>query len=176
MQDRYPGYAQHTRLESVYDTDENGKVNLITALFPSDLNVSKPGASRITAEGITGGMIDHGNDVKDIILESANDKKYTVEGIDFFAKAVMSRSSDNVNTFYFARHGTEFLSGSVGFESDSPVSIYVKGKVGVIISEGAKIKLKGPGVETVQFESTVTVISSGTDFIEVQIPAGEVRF
>lgn len=176
VQDRYPGYAQHTRLESVYGTDENGKVNLITALFPSDLNVSKPGGSRITVEGVTGGVVDHGKAVKDVVLESANDKKYTAGGIDFFAKAVLARLTADANIFYFARHGTEFLSGGVGFESDSPVSIYVKGKEGVITSEGAKIKLKGPGMETAQFESTVTIISSGTDFIEVQILAGEVRF
>jgi hypothetical protein len=64
----------------------------------------------------------------------------------------------------------------VGFESDSPVSIYVKGTEGVIISEGAIIKLKGAGMGNVQFGSGVTAVSSGTDFIEVQISAGEVRF
>jgi hypothetical protein len=176
VQDRYPGYPQHSRLETVYNTDENGKVNLITALFPSDLNVAKPGAARITAEGVTGGTVDHGNNVKDVILESANDKKYTAAGVDFFGKAILARSTAAANTFYFARHATEFLRGTVGFESDSPVSIYVKGTEGVIISEGAIIKLKGAGMGNVQFGSGVTAVSSGTDFIEVQISAGEVRF
>jgi len=176
VQDRYPGYPQHIRLESVYDADENGKVNLITALFPSDFNVAKPTATRITAEGVTGGTVDHGNNVKDIMLESANDKKYTAAGVDFFGKAVLARMTGDANDFYFVRHGTELLNGSVGFESDGPVSIYVKGNEGVITSEGATIKLKGTGMENVQFGAGVTAVSSGTDFIEVQIPAGEVRF
>ncbi|MFT4568401.1 MAG: hypothetical protein ACI9FN_003370 [Saprospiraceae bacterium] len=174
--DRYPGYPLHSRIESTYLTDDNGKINSITALFPFDSKISKPSALRITGEGISGGIVNHGNNIKDVILESIGDQKYSAEGVDFIAKAVLVRLSGETTQYYFVRHGTDFSIGSIGFESDSPISIYVKGQKGVIVSEGTKIKLKGNGIQSVQFEPAVNILNSGTDFIEIQLPAGEVKF
>ncbi len=47
---------------------------------------------------------------------------------------------------------------------------------GTIISEGAKIKLFGVGIENVQFSPSVEIISSGTDFIEVNLTEGTFNF
>ena len=175
--DRYPGYPLHSRIESTYPTDENGKVNLITAIFPSNSNARKPSAIRIIEEEISGGIVDHGNNVKDFILESDNEKKYVVQGIEFKGKAALVRNANDSTQFYFARHTTALMSGSIGFDSDRPISIHHNiGSGGVIVSNGATIRLIGKGIETVQFDSGVTTVSSGSDFIEVLLPTGEIRF
>jgi hypothetical protein len=176
VQDRYPGYPKHSRLESVYDTDENGKINLVTMLFPFDFNIPKPQAKRITSTGVTGGIIDHGNNVKDVVLESSNSQLYTTEGISFFGKAVIARMENSVNSFYFVRQGTYFNQNGIGFESDGDISIYAKGNVGVIFSSGAKVKLTGSDIQNIQFDVSVNLISSGAGFIEIQLPSGVVRF
>jgi len=176
VQDRYPGYPLHSRISATYATDLSGKINLITALSPFDSNLSKPQTTRITQEGISGGMIEHTDRIKDIFLESQNDKSYAFQNIDFTAKAILTRVAEGETTFYFVRHGTSFLHSEVGFESDIPISIYTRGKKGVITSNGATIKLIGPSIETIQFDMGATILNSGSGFIEVEIPAGEVRF
>ncbi|MFY0654833.1 MAG: hypothetical protein JXQ96_22565 [Cyclobacteriaceae bacterium] len=174
--DRYPGYPDHNRLESVYDVNAEGKVNLVTLLFPSDINISKPSSGRITGEGISGGIVDHGGNVTDVIIESFNDQAYTHGNITFKGKAVISRSTGDANSFYFIRHGSQFDQGGIGFESDVDISIYTKGNQGVISSSGTTIKLKRAGIQNVQFDVSVTTVDSGDGFIEVTIPEGEVRF
>ena len=174
--DRYPGYPDHNRLESVYDVDVDGDLNLITILFPHDGTHAKPPITSIVGTGFSGSGIDHGSGINDIILESAGDQEIGYGNIIFYGKSVLSRDSNAANIFYFIRQGTKFDQDGVGFEADLAISIYAKKKNGVVISEGAKLKLHGQGMNTVNFVPSVTVVSSGADFIEVQLPSGEVRF
>ncbi len=176
VQDRYPGYPKHNRLESIYETNANGKINLVTILFPHNLNHQKPPISRITETSYTGGYIDHDGVATDIIIESSGEQPYIYKEVKFMAKAIICRNSIDKNIFYFARKGTNLSQFETGFESDAPISIYSKGKYGVIISDGAKVKLKGPDISSIQFEPSVEILSSGNQFIEVQIPVGNVRF
>jgi hypothetical protein len=50
------------------------------------------------------------------------------------------------------------------------------GNEGVIISGGAKVKLTGPGIESVQFDPAVQILSTGNNYIEVQLNEGTFYF
>lgn len=174
--ERYPGYPDHNRLESVYDVDAIGSLNLVTILFPHDGIHAKPPITKVADTEFSGASIDHGSGINDIIIESMGDQELSTGSITFNGKSVVSRTSNSVNTFYFVKHGTKFDEAGTGFESDAAISVYAKGTSGVIISEGAKVMLKGQGMEAVNFEPSATVISSGTDFIEVQLASGKFHF
>ena len=174
--DRYPGYPDHNRLEAIYDIDASGKAHLVTILFPHDGMHLKPPIARINETGISGCSINHDASTKDVVLESNGDQDIVFDDITFHGKSMLSRSSNAANVLYFVRHGRKYDQGGIGYESDAAVSIYAKGTEGVIVSEGAKIKLSGEGMNTINFSPSADVISSGTNFIEVQLPTGEVRF
>jgi len=174
--DRYPDYPDHNRLESVYEVNENGFLNLATILFPSNGTNSKPPITRIAEAGFSGGSINHGSGILDIVLSTSNDLEVVHDNIVFHGKSMVVREENAANAWYFVRKGIKLEHASVGFEADGRVSIFAKGMNGVVISEGAKIKLKGLGMNRVTFQPSAEVISSGDDFIEVRLPAGEVRF
>jgi hypothetical protein len=174
--DRYPGYPDHNRLEAVYDADDQGKVSIQTVLFPYDGTIQKPQMLRISETGFSGSSIDQGNALVDILLESSGDQEVSHDGISFNGKSMVSRTSNSNNKFYFIRQGSKYDQGGIGFESDAPITIYAKEKEGVIVSDGAKVKLNGPGMNAIKFNPSVTIIDSGDTFIEVQMPAGTIRF
>jgi hypothetical protein len=174
--DRYPGYPKHNRLESVYDLDTQGNLDVVTILFPHDAAHPKPNISRIAENSYSGCSIDHGLGIKDLVIESSEDLELTHEATTFQGKAIFSRISATSSISYFVRHGVKFVHDGTGFESDVPITAYVKGKKGVLISDGANITFSGKGLGAVNFTPAVTIVRSGADFIEVQVPAGEIRF
>ena len=176
VQDRYPGYPEHNRLESLYNTDEFGKRNLLTILFPHKVSHPKPSISRISTEGCTGASIDHGGLIYDLLLESSGEQTLNYQQVTFNATSILVRTFDSQNSFYFVRQGTHLDHNGIGFNSDIPVSIFSYNTHGVIISEGAKIMLKGANPGNVKFEPSVDIISSGDDFIEILLPKGQVQF
>ena len=174
--DRYPGYPDHNRLESVYSTDAEGDLNLVTLLIPYDGSHSKPSISRIEAADYSGCSIDHGSGIQDILLESGGGQELMHDPTVFNGIMLAARNEDSANQFYFVKQGTKFEHGITGFESDGPISIYSRGNYGVILSQGVTVTLKNQGIENVVFTPTVTVVDSGTNFIQVQLPSGEVKF
>ena len=174
--DRYPGYPDHSRLEAVYDTDGEGVINLSTILYPQGATTKKPQFARISETGYSGSSITRDNMIIDIVLQSTGDAEVVHGDISFLGKSMVSRSLNADNLFYFVRHGSKFNMASTGFESDAPISIQAQGKEGVIVSQGATVRLNGTGMNSVSFTPSATVIDSGDNFIEVQIPAGEIRF
>ena len=174
--DRYPGYPDHNRLESIYETDGNGHKNLLTILFPHNASHPKAAFSRIEQDGFAGGSIAQGGNVIDFAFESNELDQETYEGVVFQAKASLYRKINGALSFYFVRKGTHFLYQGLGFDADAPVSIYFKQKEGVVISEGTRLTLKGPGVESLTFEPAATILNSSADLVEVELPAGTVTF
>ena len=77
------------------------------------------------------------------------------------------RKKDNTLPSFFVKSGTSFFNNGIGFESDNPITIYVNGSKGVVITEGATIKLKGSALAGVSFDGNVTVNSNSEDHIEV---------
>jgi hypothetical protein len=174
--DRYPGYPDHNRLESIYETDITGKLNLVTIIFPHDFSHQKPSMTRVTGEDYSGGRIDHSGSLTDIILETSGEKAYVHQEITFKGKALIVRELNHENTFYFIRKGTELDHNGVGFTSDTPVSIYSKNNNGAIVSEGAKVILNGSSMHTMKFDPPVEILNSDDNFVEIQLPEGTVQF
>ena len=77
---------------------------------------------------------------------------------------------------FFVESGTNFSHNNFGFESDSPVTIYVKDSKGLIISKGAKVKLNGSNFSSASFEGSVKVISQSENHIEVELGSGNFKF
>ncbi len=173
---RYPGYPTHNRLESVYEVNNDGNVNLVTVLFPHNASHTKPKMSRIAEYGFTGVSINHSSGLQDIIGESFGSQEFTYNNFTFNAKSFVSRTKDTKNIFYFVRHGRKFNQNGTGFESENQISIYSKSNNGIIISDGTKVRLEGPGMGSVQFDSSVEVLNSGVGFIEVILPKGTFDF
>lgn len=173
---RYPDYPDHNRLEAVYETDLNGNVQLITVLFPHASHQSAATFSRISDPQFTGGSMLHDGGIVDYALESNGEQVLTNGTASFQARALLYREDNSAPIFYFARKGRSFSMNGIGFESDAPVSIYARGQAGVIISPGATITLRGPGMGSITFETSVSVVSSGSDFIEVVLPEGSYEF
>jgi hypothetical protein len=174
--DRYPDYPDHNRMEAVYETNADGLLNIVTLLIPHGSDAEKPNVQRISEGGISGAMVGHATGINDVILESPGEQEYLYEGISFTGESMISRQVNQGNAFYFIRKGTYFHLNGTGFHSDDPVSIYVSGTKGVILSAGAQLTLSGPGADQISFSSDVTVLETGENFIKVELPAGEVRF
>jgi hypothetical protein len=174
--DRYPDYPDHSRLEAVYQTNDNGHFNILTALFPHNSVVQKPAMQRIEEGEMRGLALRHADGAEDIILESRDDQLHVYEDLSFAGKSMISRTIDQSNSFYFIRKGTQFQQGGTGFQSDIPVSIFVAGNHGVIISTGAQLTLRGAGLDQVSFSPGVNIIDARQNFIEVRLPAGKVKF
>ena len=175
VQDRYPGYPEHNRLESVYNLeDESLKKSISTLIFPNSNLVSKPNFEKILSDNFYGVKF-YTNSSTDYII-SPKIKSVEVDTFSASGDFIWCRKkSDNVNSF-FVESGTSFKQNGFGFESDSPVTIYVKDSQGVIISKGAKLKLNGSNLSSASFDSSVKVISQSESHIEVELGSGTFKF
>lgn len=173
--DRYPGYPDHNRLEAVYNTNSEGNKNLATVIFPYSPTSTKANFTKLEGDGFNGCSVDQSG-VTDFLFEAKVGDEIVSNEITFNADLVVVRKSQSSIPFYFVRNGTKLSVQNIGFESDNPVTIYCKNKSGTIITEGAKIKLAGTGIENIQFSPSAEIISSGKDFIEVNLTKGNYTF
>lgn len=175
VQDRYPGYPEHNRLESVYNIDnESLKKSISTLIFPNSNLVSKPNFEKIHSDNFYGVKFSTNSYTDYIIstkIKSVEVDKFSASGDFIWCR----KKSDNVYSF-FVESGTSFKQNNFGFESDSPVTIYVKDSKGVIISNGAKLKLNGSNLSGANFDSSVKVISQSENHIEVELGSGTFKF
>lgn len=175
VQDRYPGYPEHSRLEAVYGFNANGYKNVATLIFPHSTTVEKADFQKITSEDFHGVIADRGK-VSDFIFESMADKEIQNNEITFFADFCVVRKQQKKVEFYFAINGKKLDAGKVGFESDNPVTIYARGSEGAVVTGGATLKLIGQGIKNVQFTPSINVVNSGSDFVEVELGEGTYYF
>ncbi len=175
--DRYPNYPDHNRLESVYDVDVYGNKNLTTVIYPflTNANLTKAKLEKIEGENMNACTVSYGN-VTDYIFEITPGREVNSSGMNIRGDLSLIRKIGDKPSFYFVKNGNYLISESFGFKSDRMVTVYTDGKKGTIISEGAKVKLMGVGMGKAKFSSLVEVISSGTDFIEVQLEKGTFKF
>ena len=172
--DRYPNYPDHNRLEIIYPTDTAGDASIVTILFPHNATHAKASFSRISGEWGSGGKILHGGGVVDFALASGDGQEHLIESKYFLGKHLFIRESSQKVLAYFVKEGKKFSDGTVGFESDDPVSIYVRENKGVIISPGTELTLYG--IQTPSFDHQVSILSTGQDSVRVLVPEGTYRF
>lgn len=173
--DRYPGYPDHNRLEAVYNTNSEGIKSLATAIFPYDVSKPLAGFESLNTAEFNGCTITQ-NGISDFIFETESDKELVSNTITFNARFCLVRKSLTNVEFCFARNGTKLLSDNVGFEATTPVTIYVRGTKGAVISNGGRIKLYGNGIENIHFTPSVNVLETGNGFIEVELDDGTYTF
>ena len=126
----------------------------------------KAGAARFTIQ----------DQVTDHILEPSSADTARTGDIEFSGALCLAREIADETIFYLLRSAQYFSMFGASFESDNPVTMYAKGTEGTIITDGTRIKLTGTGMGQVQFQPSVQVLSSGTDFIEVQLTEGNYTF
>ena len=175
VQDRYPGYPEHNRLESVYNLeDESLKKSISTLIFPNSNLVSKPNFEKIHSDNFYGVKFSTNSSIDYII--SPKIKSVEVDTFSASGDFIWCRKKSDNRYSFFVESGTSFKQNNFGFESDSPVTIYVKDSEGVIISKGAKLKLNGSNLSSASFDSSVKVISQSENHIEVELGSGTFKF
>ena len=170
--DRYPGYPDHNRMEAVYSIDSEGSKNLATILFPHNSEVQKANFQRMEGDGFTGATLTQQENVTDYVISSKGDSAVQSVGTLVQAKAALWRKVNNQMVFVFVRKGTYFALDDFSVESDAPISFFLQGTKGVIVSPAAKVKITGSGAGNIGFDNAVEIINSGTNFIEVNLSEG----
>lgn len=174
VQDRYPGYPDHNRLTSIYSVDSEGEKSIATLIFPHNHLVSKPNFEKFSSNQFEGIKFSQGTFTDYLI--STNNKLVEFDNSSFMGHYCWAREKDKVVSSFFVKSGTSFLNNGFGFESDSPLTIYVKGSKGIVISEGSKLKLKGSSFSGVKFDKNINVKSTSDGLIEVELPKGKFKF
>jgi hypothetical protein len=174
VQDRYPGYPDHNRLTSIYSVDSEGEKSIATLIFPHNHLVSKPDFEKFSSNQFEGIKFSQGTFTDYLI--STNNKLVEFDNSSFMGHYCWARGKDKVVSSFFVKSGTSFLNNDFGFESDSPLTIYVKGSKGVVISEGSTLKLKGSSFSGVKFDKNINVKRTSDGFIEVELPKGKFKF
>lgn len=174
VQDRYPGYPEHNRLEAVYETDINGKKNIITVLFPYNADHKKADFYRISIDGCTGAAIKQAGRVTDYAFESQDGLVKMYEGATFNGKAILYRKFNNKISFYFVKSGTKFTYEGTGFESDSPISLYIKNRKGMVNSlNGTTLTLFSDNISAVRVDNKkVAPIEKGKGYVTIALVKG----
>lgn len=172
--DRYPGYPDHNRIESVYSVNEEGEKSITTLIYPHNHLVTKPTFQKFSSQDFEGIKFTQGT-VTDYLISTENNL-VNFDDSSFTGKLCWMRKKDNTLPSFFVKSGTSFLNNGIGFESNNPVTIYVKGSTGVVISDGATLKLKGTTLAGVSFDGNVTVNSTSENHIEVTLGEGQFTF
>ena len=164
-------------LESEYVAPASGEKNLVTILFPHDRRHDKAAMTRLQVAESSGAMIDHGGGVVDYALESTGAATVTHAGNTFTGKAMVCRKGANgTNTFYFVRKGSAFstsIGPPIGFSSDGPISVFMRGTEGRIVSSGTSVRFTYPGISGIRLDgSQVNPTDSGADWLEIIVPGG----
>lgn len=174
VQGRYPGYPEHNRLEAVYETGPKGKKNIITVLFPYNDDRKKANFKRAHIDGGTGAVILQTGDIVDYAFESQDSLAKTYDGVAFTAKAILYRKINQMTAFYFVRHGTKFTDGNAGFQSDHPISLYMKNGKGLVsATNGTTLTIFGKNISNITVDhKSVVPIEKGEDYITIALVKG----
>lgn len=173
-----PNFPDHNRFEAVYNVNEDGKKNLTTIIYPFSNTLPKATFQNIGNTDFNACAIPHDNAIDYFIEPSTiNDsKQIALAGVKVVADFCLIRKIGDEIPFYLVKNGLYFSSNEIGFQSDKKITVYASGTKGKIISQGAKVKLVGVGMDKIKFTPSVKVLSSGSDFIEVQLNKGTYSF
>jgi hypothetical protein len=168
-------------LEARYSMD-NGKRQICTVFFPHNDSHPKAHITRISGQNYTGAAVGQGQ-TKDLALESSGTEicrfsQGTAKSISFQALAMWCRQENGNTTSYFLRKGRHLDldngdSSRRGVESDEPMSVYLNGHKGRIISPGTLVTYYCPGIRGVRLNGEpVTMKDTGTGWVRFNVPSG----
>ena len=161
---------------STYDTNDDGKVTIVSVIFPHDQSHPVANMNRISTPFASGAVIDHGDSIVDHALGSLGDSVVTFNDISFKGLATVYREEDGNNRFYFVRKGVKFDDGSPsrqGFDSDSEISLFIEDKDGQIISPGTDITFYYPEITGMKLDGALaSVLTSGSGWVKIHVEKG----
>ncbi len=170
---RTPKSGRHVRLEASYKVDAEGNARIATIAIPREGGAFDTMPTQISQPGLSGALIDFGNDTRDMLGIADGETNHELDGRHFRAKAVVARRRAGVNLFYFTRHGRMFRDGETGFESDKPVSLFMRGTCGEVAGGGARLTLRYPGIAAVRLNGeSVDAETAGENALSILLPAG----
>lgn len=142
--------------------------------MPHDKNHAKATMERISGTNCSGALVRQ-QSVEDVILESLGTEPVSYDGTDFLAKAVWVRRREGIPMAYFVRHGQKLMAdGGFGFESSSPLSLYVDGRAGRVVSEiDCMVEFSRSGLKDVFIDGVrAEPLRSSAGKLKIHIPAG----
>lgn len=171
--ERQPRAGHHNRLEAVYPVDRHGRCRITTLLFPHDAHHPKARMSRLVADHAVGALVTFGGGVSDVVLQSDGEQPVECEGIAFRAEAMVCRRHGEAPRFYFVRRGRGWRCGGVGFQSDQPVSIFMRGTEGRMVAGSAcRITLQHPRIVGVRLDGASVVAAPAAGGLQIDVPGG----
>ncbi len=156
---------------------KDGKVDVLTVLFPADKNHAMGDMKRVKVGDYSGAEIIQAN-IKDIALVSGGTTAGQYLDSEFQGEDVVYRKSADKLISYLVR-GTSFRDGAVGFSADSVIAIHLKAEEGgmsgvVSASLASTITLFYPELKDVKIDGEVVeILSSDQGSVTVKIPAGK---
>ena len=174
--ERTPDIGRHYRLKAVYPLGDDGARRVLTVIFPFEKGRQRASLERIPMERGQGAVVGFGEGVRDVAIEAAGaspQDRVTHEAISFRGRAMLCRARGDATPFYFVRRGRAFRRRGVGFASDGPVSIHMRGESGQVTGEGAEVTLRHPGVDGVRIDGERRPpLERGEGWVRVRVPAG----
>ena len=133
----------------LYATYQNTPI--ITVLFPHNETHAKADMTR-TENGVT---IHHTQDIIDIATHNC-----------------LLRQINHQHTFYFAKQSTSFQDGNIGFTSTDPITIFMRGKTGHIVSPGTDVTIQHPNITNIKIDGESFTTESTSNGLRVTVPQG----
>jgi hypothetical protein len=153
-----------------------GKLSLLTILFPHNPAHPKAEFRPTKGDGFELSTVSQNEKVTDFVYSSSGLTRVHSGGHAMQAEAVLIRELARSTHFWLVRNGTHFSTATGGFESDRPITLFMRGNTGAIVSPGATLTLKGSGMNAVRFDPAAEVLASGADFVRVRLGPGTCTF
>jgi hypothetical protein len=171
--ERDPEAGKHYRLGADYTTKNSGDRQILTILFPFNSFHPRATIQRVTNSMCNGARVEPGENAVDYIYESNGKTKNKINGNVFCAKLTIYRHIKGENSFYFCRAGTFFKDGNYGFESNIPVSLFMKGKHGRFTGNSATLTVFHPKITGIEAnDRKLPVLDKGNGWVKVDMPSG----
>jgi hypothetical protein len=155
----------------------------LTVLYPHRKIESLPGLRPIAGDGYSGTIIDHGEGLIDLVLESREGTAVDLDAdngpggtatVSVQARVAWLRMEDGRVVSYFVRKGRHLsVDGAAGFDADREVSLTMQGGSGRLVSSGTQMSLfAGEGPAIVRLGDTELPAQHDGGRVTVDVPAG----
>ena len=174
--DRYPNYPDHNRIEASYKAGGSGEKNIVTVLSPFREESNKLAFKRLSIENGTGAEIRHQDQLYDYIFESSDAQtENSYENVDWKGKGVLFRLQQGRTGFYFVKKGVRFFNEGEGFESDHPVTIYLKKVEGkIMVYRDSQLTLFSKDISAVHINGEkIKPIEINGSYTKINLTAGK---
>lgn len=158
-----------------YTSNENKESRSAMVMLPTASDTSAPPMTRFGNVDFNGIKIAHTDTAADYVIQSQMDGEKQFGGLAFDAENLLMRTSDGEVMWYLAENAEKFRAGSIGFESNIPITIYADGdQVQINCKNTTRITIYKECVKSAQINGkTLRCIKKGDGFLTVYVPKGE---